>query len=89
MFKKFILIGFFAFSGVVTLHGAQEVGCICKDGSIQSPDCGICGTDAGRQEQTADGATCYCVTGISSLKSGEASCADACALNSGWTGDFE
>lgn len=66
--------------------GAQEVGCICEDGSIQTPYCGICGFDAGTMEKTADGAACICDNG---LKSQEVTCSQACALHKGWTGDFD
>ncbi len=67
---------------------AQETGCICNDGSVQYPYCGICGTDAGTMERNEDGTGVICLCD-GKLKAGEASCADACAKNNGWSGDFD
>lgn len=89
MLRKFLIILTLALGTIEVAYAAQEVGCICKDGSTQTPDCGACGTDLGTQEQTADGAICYCELGGKQLKAGKASCADACASNGGWTGNFE
>jgi hypothetical protein len=89
MLRKLIIIMSLGLGTIQLVDAAQEVGCICKDGSTQSPDCGACGTDLGTQEQTADGANCFCELGGKQLKAGKASCADACALNGGWTGNFE
>ena len=86
MFKKTIfIVALAAFSA----HAAKEVRCVCKNGVIQSPYCGICGSDAGSQEKIPEGARCLCDTGDNKLRAGKATCADACASYGGWTGDFD
>ncbi len=84
--KNVLFMLTFMLLGVCPVFAAQEVGCICNDRSVKSPYCGICGSDAGTQERTEDGAACMCEN---NLKSHEVSCAEACALNKGWTGDFD
>ena len=65
---------------------SNEVGCKCKDHTVQAPLCGICGSTKGRMEQTNTGAKCYCENTNILLK--KASCREACKNHGGWSGNF-
>lgn len=67
----------------VQLRASNEVGCVCKDKTVQTPDCGPCGSSFGSMEQTGSGVICRCSNG---LKSHEVSCAEACQNHEGWSG---
>jgi hypothetical protein len=73
----------FLFSAI---QASKEVGCLCKDGTVQHPDCGICGSDMGIMEKTDTGVRCMCEH---QLFHKEASCDEACKNNKGWTEKFD
>ena len=82
---RYILLGFGLLVTPIASFAANEVGCKCVDRTIKNPRCGLCGSEGGIMEQTETGANCYC---MNDLKLKEASCAEACSLNGGWTGEF-
>lgn len=85
---KIIALAFIALNAPHFVNASKEVKCICNNRAIKSPDCGICGSLAGTMEQTETGADCMCTGPTKPIKSHEASCADACKGDGGWSGEF-
>lgn len=67
------------------MHASKEVGCLCKDGTVQYPDCGICGSDMGVMEKADTGIHCICEN---KLFTKEISCEETCKHNKGWSEKF-
>lgn len=75
-----------------SLAASNEVKCVCVNKARQSPNCGICGSLTGSMTQTDTGAVCNCPS-IDLLhthfSTHQASCAEACKDDGGWSGEFE
>lgn len=80
--KKVLLL--FALIGAAAAE-AKDIRCVCNDRTVQRPECGICGTEAGRMDLTDDGVDCMC---SNNLKLKSISCPVVCENNGGWSGDF-
>jgi hypothetical protein len=65
---------------------SNEVKCICRDHTTQTPACGICGEELGIMEKTGTGTQCIC---NNELLNEEISCEETCSLHEGWSGEFE
>lgn len=67
------------------IYASKEVGCKCMNKTIQSPECGPCGSESGKMEKSGTTVACFC---DNNLKFKETSCEEVCADNGGWSGEF-
>ncbi len=80
--KRYFLLFALVYMG---LSEAKDIRCLCNDRTSIRPDCGICGSEAGRMDLTDEGVDCMC---SNELKLKSISCPVVCEKNGGWSGDF-